>query len=660
MGLYLNTGLCLARQGGKVARLHRKLRYLCAILRTLPCLTKPLLTLSRQCCSHALLLPPLPRTPTTKALPKFSRSETGGFGRLPGEPHRNTHVGGVIRTPCSCLSAARACSSSSPRSTSSREAFRGEAPVGIWEESKSTLQLGYFGERLGESFHYLSRHINTYFKGPAMPLQTLHGRAELMGGERKPRGRAQRRALTQNPANERVQVECGESVRLAAQRGSVDQNEEPPPIQAAQGLQLFHISSLTTRFGESYSYVARHINSVFSTGLTQEVQPQSGTDRTRGRRRRRRTTSHVGGESKGSDLAKLTEVQGTEQDSGSVKTDDSKTWEESYRHFAHRINSYFGAKVTDMTQEPAAQERAWFSTGAKVSQSSDHSSPPDSDLRRDSPCPATNQDAGTLQPKSPGLFHISSLATSFGESYAQMANHINCYFKGVAGWEGEAEEGERVEPGDWQDMGDTTVPNQQGALSFIQSLLQPGTSISDLLGSSLWAGTREQMAPTTPTASPVEAVWSRQVVSRKEAEERTRVLVKRLQQAASPTSLSTCIEELNEHLILYPACKAAAWQEKTVLVLLGQRRFHRDNQELQDAIREALALIGYVDSVKGRGIRILSIDGGGTRGVVPLQLLKRLEVATGRQVHQLFDYICGVSTGSKLHSAGKMSAGEII
>ncbi|KAM3871801.1 calcium-independent phospholipase A2-gamma-like [Diretmus argenteus] len=108
------------------------------------------------------------------------------------------------------------------------------------------------------------------------------------------------------------------------------------------------------------------------------------------------------------------------------------------------------------------------------------------------------------------------------------------------------------------------------------------------------------------------------------------------------------MEALNEHLIRYPSCNALMWQEKTAVTLLKQRRSYRNNQELLSTIRQTLALIGYVDPVKGRGIRVLSIDGGGTRGVVPLQVLKLLEAETGKQIHQLFDYICGVSTGAVL------------
>lgn len=61
------------------------------------------------------------------------------------------------------------------------------------------------------------------------------------------------------------------------------------------------------------------------------------------------------------------------------------------------------------------------------------------------------------------------------------------------------------------------------------------------------------------------------------------------------------------------------------------------------------AITDSTDSVIGENtmnnVRILSIDGGGIRGIIPLKVLEYIEDKTGRQIHELFDVMGGTSTG---------------
>jgi uncharacterized protein len=50
-------------------------------------------------------------------------------------------------------------------------------------------------------------------------------------------------------------------------------------------------------------------------------------------------------------------------------------------------------------------------------------------------------------------------------------------------------------------------------------------------------------------------------------------------------------------------------------------------------------------------VRVLSIDGGGIRGIIPATVLADLELRAGRPVAELFDLIAGTSTGAVIASA---------
>ncbi|XP_057544928.1 phospholipase A I-like isoform X2 [Amaranthus tricolor] len=75
------------------------------------------------------------------------------------------------------------------------------------------------------------------------------------------------------------------------------------------------------------------------------------------------------------------------------------------------------------------------------------------------------------------------------------------------------------------------------------------------------------------------------------------------------------------------------------------------------AAARALAILGENEilrrAVKGRpvarqGLRILTMDGGGMKGLATVKILKELEKGAGKPIHEMFDLICGTSTGGML------------
>ncbi|XP_038578144.1 calcium-independent phospholipase A2-gamma-like isoform X3 [Micropterus salmoides] len=457
--------------------------------------------------------------------------------------------------------------------------------------------------------------------------------------------RSQRRSQSQREARERNMSKAKDTKQTLKCKDKQASLGTRPSTQGNSGMQLFHISSLATTFGESYNYVANHINSVFSSGSTkvqmqENLETMSSTKGTNGRQKRRKMQNTCIINSPEAEMSQVNLCAGQ----ATVEPNNvSSSWEEGYLHFARHINKYFGAKVTnevDQDQNKRGQLPVEKNTTFKKdfsTQSTSQTQGAKSQLKQQEP----------IIPQTGGPFHSSHNTTNFGENYFQMSAYINQYFKGQSGLDEDIDGNTQIQ----MDPGSATY-KRLGTVSLMDCLRHPTSAIPDLMGAYLKLGPLSLAGKAKPAmTSPETKLFKKLVLSQRQAEEVTRGLITCLAQASSPDALTACLEALNEHLIRYPSCKALMWQEKTAVKLLRKRRTYRDSRMLQSTLRETLALIGYVDQVKGRGIRVLSIDGGGTRGVVPLQVLKLLEAETGKKIHQLFDYICGVSTGDKQQSA---------
>ncbi len=79
---------------------------------------------------------------------------------------------------------------------------------------------------------------------------------------------------------------------------------------------------------------------------------------------------------------------------------------------------------------------------------------------------------------------------------------------------------------------------------------------------------------------------------------------------------------------------------------------HGSWQEICDRSKVADGLVGRFAGVAGRGpmlcVRVLVIDGGGIRGIIPAMLLADIERRTKTPIYKLFDLIVGTSTGGIL------------
>uniref|UniRef100_UPI0037E96739 calcium-independent phospholipase A2-gamma n=1 Tax=Semicossyphus pulcher TaxID=241346 RepID=UPI0037E96739 len=327
----------------------------------------------------------------------------------------------------------------------------------------------------------------------------------------------------------------------------------------------------------------------------------------------------------------------------------STNMDETYRHLAQHINNYFGTSTPvdgGDSRPPSKQERRPDDSASKPILSSitpknvDHipilspvaeaksveaptTSPPSSEKQSsppssDSPAPesaAQSTPAPATSPKKGFTHYLSyprpSVQAFVGSYIAPLVPKFRSDSKSIAA-EKDKPAAVAVKESTVDKVGEKTDSEEEKAEKAKQQLLSQ----------------REK------------------IIARVSVDNRTRALVKGLQRVTEVKLLTSRVEELSVHLLEFPETRGVAIKESVLPCLLRLRQAR--DLPLQAAVREALALVGYTEPVKGRGIRVLAIDGGGTRGLLALQTLHKLQTLTGKPIHQLFDYICGVSTGAIL------------
>ncbi|CAN9508248.1 unnamed protein product [Ophioblennius macclurei] len=316
----------------------------------------------------------------------------------------------------------------------------------------------------------------------------------------------------------------------------------------------------------------------------------------------------------------------------------STSMDETYKTLSHHINSYFGTDSQgedgSNKQKPSREEEVPApDPDSSVPQKTEHHIPVLSPVAKSIGAPTTSPVSSAPAEKSSPVGEIPPSETPDSQSEASSIPAV-------------------------------AAPPKKG---FTQYLSYPRPSVQAFVGSyiaPLVPKFRSEKDKTSVEEQAVEKATEKaaeeekaekakqlllqreKIIARVSVDNRTRALVKGLQKVSDVKLLTTRVEELSYHLLEFPETRGVAIKESALPCLLRLRQ-GRD-VPLQAAVREALSLVGYSEPVKGRGIRVLSIDGGGTRGLLALQTLRKLQDLTGKRVHQLFDYICGVSTGAIL------------
>ncbi|XP_039270943.2 calcium-independent phospholipase A2-gamma-like isoform X1 [Styela clava] len=143
----------------------------------------------------------------------------------------------------------------------------------------------------------------------------------------------------------------------------------------------------------------------------------------------------------------------------------------------------------------------------------------------------------------------------------------------------------------------------------------------------------------------VQETASQQFHQRLAQNQRTENLLNSLSNIKTEEEKYKVIKQLKDHVIDFPHTRITAYKGNAIKQMKQLLKTVTEEDAVRD-IRITLALLGSVENPKYPGVRLLSIDGGGCRGIVSIQIIRKLVEISGKPLHELFDYICGVSTGA--------------
>lgn len=111
------------------------------------------------------------------------------------------------------------------------------------------------------------------------------------------------------------------------------------------------------------------------------------------------------------------------------------------------------------------------------------------------------------------------------------------------------------------------------------------------------------------------------------------------------TAISYSVPQLQTPNQITNVNKVAEKYKKLNDKLKDKREEHQSNPSPQIA-KEVLDALEQVERYrKENGSRILCLDGGGVKGLVQIEMLRQIELRTGKEIIKLFDWIVGSSTG---------------